>query len=251
MPFAVAALVMIAALGGFILLILRRGAPPQDQEGAEGPRQVAKRLPRLVRQHPALRAYFAANALWETTLSALKAFILLYLTLGLHYKLPTASLIIGGVALVILVGAAGSGKLGDRFGRIRIATIALVGYGAGYVVLIVTTSKPAIAAAIPFIALGGGTVMTMAYALLMPLMPDHEHGALTGFYSISRGVGIILGPILAGLLIWFTRNGVFKSTHGFQAMWIVCGAATFASLFFLRAMAKAAEDRQQLRAHEG
>jgi MFS family permease len=193
-----------------------------------------------------LRAYFVANALWETTLSALKAFIILYLTLGLGYGLSTASLIIGGVAAVILVGAAGSGKLGDRFGRIRVVSIALVAYGAGYLIPVFTTSRALIGASIPFIALGGGTVMTMAYALLMPLMPEDEHGALTGFYSVSRGVGIILGPVLAGVLIWVTRGSVFTETQGFQAMWIVCAAASFASLFFLRRMAKAAEDRREL-----
>jgi MFS family permease len=250
LPFVLAAIVMVLALGGFVVLIVRRGVPHQDQENAEGPAQIARRLPRLMTEHRALRSYFFANALWETTLSALKAFVLLYLTLGLGYKLGTASLIVGGVALVILLGAAGSGKLGDRFGRIRVVTIALIGYGAGYLVLVLTTSRPAIVAAIPFIALGGGTVMTMAYALLMPLMPEDAHGALTGFYSISRGVGIVLGPILAGALIWLTRDGVFKSTEGFQAMWIVCAAATFASLFFLRRMAGASEDRRHLEADD-
>jgi MFS family permease len=84
----------------------------------------------------------------------------------------------------------------------------------------------------------------------MPLMPKDEHGALTGFYSISRGVGIVLGPILAGALIWLTKEGVFKATNGFQAMWIVCAAATFGSLFFLRRMAKAVEDRRELEADD-
>jgi MFS family permease len=246
LPFAVAALVVLLALGGFVVLILRRGTPPQDYRQGEGPAQVARRLPRLMKQHPALRAYFVANALWETTLSALKAFVLLYLTLGLSYNLRTASLIIGGVALVILVGAAGAGKLGDKVGRIRVVSIALVGYGAGYLVPIFTTNRLAIGVAIPFIALGGGSVMTMAYALLMPLMPDDKHGLLTGFYSISRGVGIVLGPILAGTLIWITRDSLFKATQGFQAIWIVCAAASFASLFFLRRMANATEDRQRL-----
>jgi MFS family permease len=125
-------------------------------------------------------------------------------------------------------------------------SIALVGYGAGYLVPVFTTAHAAIAASIPFIALGGGTVMTMAYALLMPLMPDDEHGALTGFYSISRGVGIVAGPVIAGALIWVTRNGPFKTSHGFQAMWIVCSAATFGSLFFLRRMQAAVEDREAL-----
>ncbi len=150
---------------------------------------------------------------------------------------------------MILLGAGGSGKLGDKFGRIKVVTIALVGYSAGYLVLVFTTSRAAIGAAIPFVAVGGGTVMTMAYALLMPLMPKDEHGALTGFYSISRGVGIVLGPILAGALIWVTRDGVFKASHGFQAMWIVCAAATLASLWFLRKLANAGEDRERLEAN--
>ena len=245
LPFTVAAAVLILALGGFVLLLARRGTVAQGRRSADGPVRVARRLPELL-SHPALRAYFIANALWEMALSALKAFIVLYLTLGLGYSLSTASLLIGGVALVILIGAAGSGKLGDRFGRIRIVTLALVGYGAGFLVLIFTTSRPAIGAAIPFVALGGGTVMTMAYALLMPLMPADEHGALTGFYSTSRGVGIVLGPVIAGALIWGTRNGPFAATQGFQAMWIVCAAATFASLVFLRRLAGAKEDRQRL-----
>jgi hypothetical protein len=64
-------------------LVLRRGLA-QSGEPGEGPRAVARRLPRLVRCHPALRAYFVANALSEMALSALKAFVTLYTTLGLH-----------------------------------------------------------------------------------------------------------------------------------------------------------------------
>lgn len=102
----------------------------------------------------------------------------------------------------------------------------------------------AIGAAIPFIALGGGSLMTMAYGLLMPLMPKDQHGALTGFYSISRGVGARATLGRAADLVHPGR--VFKATHGFQAMWIVCAAGSFGSLVFLRAMARASEDRRVL-----
>ena len=78
---------------------------------------------------------------------------------------------------MILAGAGLTGKLGDRFGRIRVVTIALWAYGFGYLVPILTTSRPLIAVAIPFIAVGGGAVMTMAYAILMPLMPEGQHDA--------------------------------------------------------------------------
>jgi MFS family permease len=245
LPFAAAGLVLIGAVGAFVWLVLRRGLTGSGERG-EGPRAVARRLPRLMRRHPALRAYFVANALWEMALSALKAFVILYLTLGLHYSLTTSSLLIGGVAFVILISAGISGKLGDKYGRIRVVGIALWAYGLGFLAPALTTSRVLIGAAILFVGVGGGTVMTMAYALLMPLMPEDEHGALTGFYSMSRGIGIVLGPILAGVAITVLAP-VFPGTHGFQAMWFICAAAALGSLPFLHRLRDANRDRRELR----
>jgi MFS family permease len=150
---------------------------------------------------------------------------------------------------VILVGAGVSGKLGDRLGRLRVIMVALWCYGVGFLIPIFTTSRPIIIAAIPFIAAGGGTVMTLAYALLMPLMPEDEHGALTGFYSLSRGIGIVVGPILAGVLIAVTQSTPFSGTHGFQAIWIVCAAGAFGSIPFVRRLGHARE--QRIAQHQG
>jgi MFS family permease len=245
LPFAFAAVVLVLAIGAFIHAILRRERPKRVQEDdAEGPLQLVRRLPSLLAETPALKPYLVANALWEMSLAALKAFIVLYLVLGLHYQLRTASLIIGGVALVILVGAALAGKLGDRFGRLRIVSMSLWVYGIGYALPIFTTSRAVIGASIPFIALGGGAVMTLAYAILMPLMPDGEHGAITGLYSLSRGVGIVLGPILAGVAIALTGDGIFKGTNGFQAMWIIPSVAALTSIVFVRRLRRAL-DRQR------
>ena len=153
---------------------------------------------------------------------------------------------IGGVAFVILISAGISGKLGDKYGRLRVVSIALWAYGLGFLAPALTTSRPVLGAAILFVGVGGGTVMTMAYALLMPLMPEDEHGALTGFYSMSRGVGIVLGPILAGVAITVLKPA-FGSTQGFQAMWFICAAAALASLLFLRRLRQADQDRRELR----
>jgi Na+/melibiose symporter-like transporter len=248
LPFMTAAVVLLVAVGAFVWLVVRRGLV-QSGEPGEGPRAVARRLPRLVRCHPALRAYFVANALWEMALSALKAFVILYTTLGLHYSLATSSLMIGGVAIVILLSAGISGKLGDKYGRIRVVGIALWAYGFGFLAPALTTSRPVLVVAVLLVGIGGGTVMTMAYALLMPLMPEDEHGALTGFYSLSRGVGIVLGPILAGVAITVLRP-VFTGTQGFQAMWFICAAAALSSLPFLHRLRDADRDRRELREQE-
>ena len=247
-PFAFAAAVLLAAVGAFVYLVVRRGLDEQSHDRpTEGPRQVARRLMTLVADHPALRYYFVANALWEMALAALKSFIVLYLVVGLGYSLSTSSLIIGAVAVVILGGAAASGKLGDRFGRLRVVTVVLWVYGLGFIVPALTTLRPAIGAAIIPIALGGGTLMTLAYAILMPLMPARQHGALTGFYSLSRGVGITTGPLLAGVLIYVTQDGPFSATQGYQAIWIVCAAAALGSLWFVRRMRACEQDRRGLR----
>jgi MFS family permease len=217
-----------------------------DAHRRECPLRVAAGLPQLLRKHPAIRTYLIANALWDTALSGLKACVILYLTVGVRYKLTTASLIIGAVAVIILVGVAIAGKAGDRFGRVRVARIAVLAYGVGYAVPIFTTSRPLIVAAVPFIALGGGAVMTLAYAILMPLMPEHEHGLLTGVYSVSRGVGIVAGPILVGAVISLTSSGPFGATHGFQSMWAVCAAAALTSLLPLAKLRNADQDRHEL-----
>lgn len=259
LPFIAAAAVLAMTLGAFVWLTIRRGLHHRDTEqrravdadarrrpADDGVMNIVRRLPRIIAEHPALRAYLFANALWEMALAGLKSFVVLYLTIGLGYPLRTSALIIGAVAVVILVGAAVSGKLGDTFGRERVATIASIMYGLGFLVPLLTTSRPVLIAAVPFIALGGGAVMTLAYALLMPLMPEDEHGLLTGFYSLSRGLGIVAGPILAGLAIDLTANGPFGGTHGFQAMWLVCAVGALGSVPLLRVMRHANRDHRRL-----
>ena len=55
LPFALSAVILVAAVGAFAVLILRRGLVESPNEGAESPKQVARRLPGLLREHPALR----------------------------------------------------------------------------------------------------------------------------------------------------------------------------------------------------
>jgi MFS family permease len=73
----------------------------------------------VVRDHPEMRAYLVANALWEASLGALKTFVFLFITVGLGHSQAASAGIVGGVALLILPAAVISGKLADRYGRLR------------------------------------------------------------------------------------------------------------------------------------
>jgi Na+/melibiose symporter-like transporter len=246
LPFVVAALLLLAAVGAFLYLCLRRGHGEQDYESARSMREALRDVKQLLAEHPALRWFMAANALWELSLGALKTFIVLFLTAGIGMSLSQASLAIGATAVFILGAAAGAGKLGDRFGKGRVMRIALWIYGLGLLVPFVTQSTITVAA-VPFVAIGGGVIMALPYALLMPLMPETAHGTLTGYYSLSRGLGTMLGPILGGIAVQIAKNPL-ASTKGYAAVFLVCSLAILASVPMMRRLRGADEDRAELRA---
>ena len=227
-PFVVAAVIVAVSIGLFAWLVLRADVPDQDSS-SKSVRDSVEEMVELLRDDPPLRAFFFANALLELALGALKTFVILWLTKGLGVKLGSASLIVGVAAIPILIGAAGAGKLADKLGRRRVMMWAAVLFGAPMVVPLLTTFRPAIIAVVPFICIGGGVMMSLPYALLQPLMPEERHGALTGYYSASRGVGVMLGPLLAGVAISI-GSGILSSTEGYASMWLVCGAAALAAV---------------------
>ena len=158
---------------------------------------------------------------------ALKTFIVLYVTKSLGLSLAGSSLAIGLAAVIVLGGALVSGGLGDQLGRVRVMRLSLVIYGIGLLVPFLTTTTWVVALAVPLVAFGGGVTMSLPYALLMPMMPSGAHGAVTGLYSLSRGLGTALGPLLAGVAIEVAGDD-------FRWMWLVCAAAILASVPIMR-----------------
>jgi Na+/melibiose symporter-like transporter len=222
LPFMAAALIVGLSMGAFCVAGVRhrrRERPVQEAPVGE----VVRRVADLVRGNRELQAFLVANALWELALSAMKTFVVLYVTKTLGLSLAGSSLAVGVAATIVLVGALASGKLGDSLGRARVMRVALVVYGLGLMIPFASTVPWVVALAAPLVAFGGGVTMSLPYALLMPMMPRGVHGAVTGLYSLSRGVGTSLGPLLAGVAIQ-AAGGDYRWT------WLVCGAAILVSI---------------------
>jgi MFS family permease len=222
LPFLAAAFIVALSLGAFCVAGVRhRRRERAVQEAAVG--EVVRRVADLVRGNRELQSFLVANALWELALSALKTFVVLYVTKTLGLSLASSSLAVGVAATFVLVGALVSGKLGDSMGRARVMRAALVVYGLGLMIPFASTVPWVVALAAPLVAFGGGVTMSLPYALLMPMMPRGAHGAVTGLYSLSRGVGTSLGPLLAGVAIQ-------AAGEDYRWTWLVCGAAILVSI---------------------
>jgi MFS family permease len=229
LPFVAGAAVTAAAVVAFLMLIPRDDIDHTPGESS-GLREDLRKLRRLVCTRGDLRAFMVANGLWELSLGATKTFIILYLTVGLGVSTGLAGVAVAVTAIFIAAATPISGRLADRFGTIPVMRMSLTIYGLGMLVPFLVDDKVVVGCVTPLVGFGGGVVMTLPYALLIPLMADDDHGLTTGLYSVSRGVGTALGPLLAGIAIELLDGGFFGGTHGYQAVWGVCAVAILGSV---------------------
>ncbi len=230
LPFLLAA----AVLGGItvvLFLSVLQESRSQRAEWAARPWRTAAAW-RLLRRRADIRALIVANSLWEFTVAALRAFVVLFFLIGLGRSLTFTSIALGLVAVAALFAAPTSGWAADRFGHARVMEVALWVFGIGLLAPFVTVSGWAFPL-IALVAFAAVVIMTLPYSELMRLMPEEEHGTAAGLFDFSHGVGTLLGPLVAGAAIEFLQP-VLPATKGYSAVFAVASAAVLLSIPFLR-----------------
>jgi MFS family permease len=218
-PYFLCALVLLITSALFVQRLRSRVAlvsPDRDLSRRHWPPASALRL-------------LGANALFEFALSGLKSFVVLYVVVGTGRTPAAASGLMAIVALVAVVAAPLAGWLADRFGALRVTRLALSVYALGMLLPTFTRSLWLLIPAMPLVGFGGTVVMTLPYTLLAQSSRRQSPGQIAGWYELSRGVGVILGPIVTGGAI-DVLEPVFSDTHGYAAMWLVQGVALLLSL---------------------
>ena len=243
-PFVTAAGLLLATTGAFVWTLLRRDLPLQQEPGdAMTARQAFREVRRMIGALPELRAFVVANALWEAALGAIRTFVVLWVTVGLGLSLVETAGVIGAAGVCVLIGAALAGRLAERFGTRQVVRTTALTYGAPMIIPFLFDDSALLLLMIPVISASAGVMMALPYAMLIPMMPRAGHGLLTGVYSMSRGVGIVLGPLLAGAAIEAQRSlGTPLGTEDYSALWLVAGLLLLASVPLLREMRAKALD---------
>jgi Na+/melibiose symporter-like transporter len=136
-PFVAGAVVFAASIAVFAVALARRGVPSQRDAEQVGVREATRQVLDLVRGNGALQAFLLANGLWELSLAALETFVVLYVMKGLGYGRVSPALIIGAGAALVLLAALLTGKLADRYGRLRVLQVAVPVHRVGLRLLLV------------------------------------------------------------------------------------------------------------------
>ncbi|HKN95087.1 MAG TPA: MFS transporter [Thermoleophilaceae bacterium] len=230
LPFVVAAV----ALVGVTFVFVRHASDPGkgDEEEAESPRELLRGVRRLVAEEPKIGWLLLSNSLWELTVAALKTFVVLYITIGLGKSTSMASAVLAVVAVSVVGGALTAGALGDRLPPPRLMLHASWVYGTAMLAPLFFRSGLLIIAVVPA-AFAAGMIMALPYAELMGMLEDEHHGLAAGMFGLSRGVGTLLGPVLAGAAVTLLK-GPLASTHGYAAVFGVASIAAFLSIFGVR-----------------
>jgi MFS family permease len=232
LPFVLAAAAVVLAT---VVLVREVRGRERRLAVAAAPAPPGPGVVRLIRERADVRAFVAANALWELSFMGLKTFIVLFVVKGLGESVGTASAVIGVVAGAYVVASFGAGRLADSFGLHRLMHASLWIYGVGLLVGAGFSSLGPLLVGLPFVALAGAVVMTLPYGMLVQMTPPGAEGALSGLFGFSRAIGAILGPIVVGVSIDVLQP-LFPATNGYGAMWIAIGAPILLSLPFLAAL---------------
>jgi MFS family permease len=226
-PFLVAAFVTTIACGAVIVFVREDGGHGRVFRGF---RAYLSTSWCLLREEADVRSFLAANAAWEGAFAAARIFVVLYITKGLHESPKIASLVLATVAGGYVVAAIGSGRIADRIGLGRVIFFASFVYAGGLLAGGFASEWHDWYYGLVFpVSIAGGTVMTQAWGLLFKLMPAKHRGAISGLATTTKGVGLLVGPLLAGGAIDLA-SPFLRATDGYQVLWPVCALPILAAI---------------------
>lgn len=196
---------------------------------------VRLRVPALAAAPAAAQDTAKRPALWQRFLepSAIPmAFITLLVSLGFASILSfitsfekEAGLLEAGkyffmvYAVVTVLSRPFSGRLFDKRGDNFVLYPSFVVFAAGLLLLSQTHSGMSLMLVAVCLALGFGTYMSCAQAVVIKLAPRHHIGLATSTFFIFMDFGVGLGPLLLGLLLSFMD---FRGLYALLAGVLLC-----------------------------
>ena len=227
--------ILVLAIGLPLSLVMR-GDPEAHGyhvDGARGPSPAQRAAPRA-RDFTAREA-LRTSAFWYIALghasallivSAVMVHLVLYVNEELGYSLGAAGAMVALMTAFMIVGQIGGGVIGDRVSKQRI----IVGSMALHVAALLLLANATALWMVALFAIGHGLAWGTRGPLTAALRADYfgiaSFGTIMGFSSLVMMMGMILGPIIAGVMA--DETGSY--TAGFTLLAALAGVG---SIFFV------------------
>ncbi|MER5921345.1 MFS transporter [Streptomyces mirabilis] len=147
----------------------------------------------------------------------------------LHVTASTLVWITSAYSLAVVSFVMSAGTVGDLVGRRRVFSLGAVVFLAGSVVAVFADSAGMLIAAQAIAGLGGAAVLPTSLAIVSATFTDpHERTSAIGIWAACSGVGLAIGPILAGALLeHFSWHAVYIANI------VIAGAALLLAPVFV------------------
>jgi MFS family permease len=241
-PFVIAAAVSAISCAGVVALVQEHGGGRRQYERF---RTYLAAPWRIIKAERDVRLFLLANTAWEGTFAGMYTFVVLYITKGLNQPIYISSIVLAVVAGGYVVAALFAGRLGDTYGIGRVIAIASIVYGGGLTACVVAKHWHAYYfGLLPPVAVAGGMVMTLAWGLLFKVMPPRDRGAVSGLAIMTKGIGLLGGPLGVGAIIDIFRP-LLRSTDGYAAMWPAVGIPILAAIPLVHMLSRSERSRDE------
>lgn len=195
---------------------LDRAATGEPVDGlSEPPSETEPRAEGVSDNHFTVQQAFRTRAFWMISLghgsalivvSASIAHIALYLTEDRGFSAQRAALIAGLIPLFQFVGTALGGYLGDRVNKRLIVSVAMCAHALGLILMTWIESSITIGAFVVLHGLAWGTRGPLMQAIRADYFGSSDFAKIMGWSSLIVTVGMIIGPVLAGVFADATGN---------------------------------------------
>jgi len=144
------------------------------------------------------------------------------------WELTATFLVFPAIMVMQITGQLIGGILGDLYSKRLVASVAMFGHGGAFILLALSASVPAVAAAVVMHGLAWGSRGPLMMAIRADYFGSRHLGLIAGWSNGITILGSVIGPVYAGVL--------YDLTGEYNLAFLTLGAVTtLSTVFFIAA----------------